>query len=71
MTKALNWEDISIIEVVSTLTEMTFVLREKDISLAFNTVKETDRRAIESYEAGDARCDGESSARNDPHYVGH
>ena len=40
VTKALNWEDISIIEVVSTLTEMTFVLREKDISLAFNTVKE-------------------------------
>ena len=39
VTKALNWENISIIEVVSTLTEMTFVLREKDISLAFNTVK--------------------------------
>jgi aspartokinase len=39
VTKALNWENINIIEIVSTLTEMTFILREDDISRAFNTIK--------------------------------
>ncbi len=39
VTKALNWENINIIEIVSTLTEMTFILREEDISRAFNVMK--------------------------------
>jgi aspartokinase len=39
VTKALNWENISIVEIVSTFTELTFILREDDVSLAFNTVK--------------------------------
>ena len=39
VTKNLNWENINIIEIVSTLTEMTFILREDDIPRAFNTVK--------------------------------
>lgn len=39
VTKALNWVNINIIEIVSTLTEMTFILKENDISKAFNTLK--------------------------------
>ncbi|MBS3140305.1 hypothetical protein J4479_04850 [Candidatus Woesearchaeota archaeon] len=39
VTKALNWENINIIEIVSTLTEMTFILKEDDISQAFNILK--------------------------------
>lgn len=38
-TKALNWDDINIVEVVSTLTELTFILKESDAPRAFNTVK--------------------------------
>lgn len=38
VTKALNWENINIIEIVSTLTEMTFILKEDDISRAFTTI---------------------------------
>lgn len=40
-TKALAWENISIIEIVSTLSEMTFILNEYDIPRAFNIMKET------------------------------
>ena len=39
VTKALNWETINIIELVSTLTEMTFILKEDDVSQAFNALK--------------------------------
>ncbi len=39
LTKAINWENINIVEIVSTLTEMTFILKEDDVSRAFNTVK--------------------------------
>lgn len=40
VTRALNWEDISIVDIVSTLTEMTYVLREDDLARAFNVLKE-------------------------------
>lgn len=40
VTRALNWENINIIDIVSTYTEMTFILREKDISRAFDIIKE-------------------------------
>lgn len=39
VTKALNWENINIIEIVSTLTEMTFILKEEDVSRAFTALK--------------------------------
>ncbi|MDP3639618.1 MAG: hypothetical protein Q8R53_00240 [Nanoarchaeota archaeon] len=39
VTKALNWENINIIEIVSTLTEMTFILREDDVSRAFSALQ--------------------------------
>jgi len=38
ITKALNWENINIIEIISTLTEMIFILNEKDVPLAFKTL---------------------------------
>ena len=39
VTKALNWENISIVEIVSTLSEMTLILKESDLSKAFNSIK--------------------------------
>ncbi len=39
ITKSLTWENINIVEIVSTLTEMTFILREDDVSRAFDTLK--------------------------------
>ena len=38
--RALNWENINIIDIVSTLTEMTFLVDEKDSSRSFDTLKE-------------------------------
>ena len=39
LVKALTWENINIIDMISTLTEITFVLRDNDVSPAFNTLK--------------------------------
>ena len=39
VTKILNWENINIVEIVSTLTEMTFILKEDDLSRAFDALK--------------------------------
>lgn len=39
LTRALAWENINIIEIVSTLTEMTFIMNEDDIPRAFDTLK--------------------------------
>ena len=38
-TRALSWENISIVDIVSTLTEMTFIINEEDTSRAFNILK--------------------------------
>jgi len=38
-TRALSWENINIIDIVSTLTEMTFIIKEDDTSRAFTTLK--------------------------------
>jgi aspartokinase len=38
-TRALNWENINIIDIVSTLTEMTFIIEEDNTSRAFNTLR--------------------------------
>jgi aspartokinase len=40
ITKALNWENINIIEIVSTLTELTFIVKEDDAPRAFKVLKE-------------------------------
>jgi aspartokinase len=40
VTRALNWENINIVDIVSTLTEMTFILKEDDIAKAFNVLKD-------------------------------
>ncbi len=39
LTKAFAWESINIIEIVSTLTEMTFALHDRDVPRAYKTVK--------------------------------
>jgi len=39
VTRALTWENISIVEIVSTFTELTFILREKDITAAYRVIK--------------------------------
>ncbi|MBI4453356.1 hypothetical protein HY636_01815 [Candidatus Woesearchaeota archaeon] len=39
-TRALNWENINIIEIVSTFTELTFIIKEEDAPRAFATLKQ-------------------------------
>jgi len=39
VTRSLNWENINIVDIVSTLTEMTFIISEDDTSKAFNVLK--------------------------------
>src|SRR3989344_3302620 len=39
ITRALNCENINIIDIVSTLTEMTFIVREEDTARAFTALK--------------------------------
>jgi len=38
LTKALSWENINIIEVVSTMTEEIFIIRERDAASAFDAI---------------------------------
>ena len=38
-SRALNWENINIVEIVSTLTEMTFIVNEVDTPKAFTSLK--------------------------------
>ena len=40
VTRALAWESINIIDIVSTYTEMTFIIREEDTARAFNVLSE-------------------------------
>lgn len=46
ITKALNWENINIIEIVSTLTELTFIVKEDDAPKAFKVLKELVKEKI-------------------------
>jgi aspartokinase len=39
ITRALTWENINIIDIVSTLNEMTFIIREEDTSRAYDCLK--------------------------------
>jgi len=39
ITRALNWENINIVDIVSTLTEMTFIIKEEDTARAFDTLR--------------------------------
>ena len=39
VTRALNWENINIIDIVSTYTEMTFIVKEEDTARSFNALK--------------------------------
>jgi len=39
VTRALNWENINIVDIVSTYTEMTFIVDEDDTSRSFNVLK--------------------------------
>ena len=39
VSKALNWENINIIEIVSTLTEMTLIIKEEEVPRAFKALK--------------------------------
>mgnify|MGYP002067770097 CR=1 FL=1 len=39
VTRALNWENINITDIVSTFTEMTYIVDEKDTARAFNVLK--------------------------------
>ena len=38
LIKALSWNNINIIEIVSTFTELTFIIRESDTGRAFNSL---------------------------------
>jgi aspartokinase len=40
VTRALNWEDINVIDIVSTYTEMTFILRDRDVSRAYDVLQD-------------------------------
>ncbi|MCL5100547.1 MAG: hypothetical protein M1122_01145 [Candidatus Marsarchaeota archaeon] len=48
LTKALSWNNISIVELVSTFTEMTFIIRERDTGHAFEAVKNLVERSSKS-----------------------
>ena len=39
LVKALSWNNINIVEVVSTLTEEIFIIKEDDTAVAFNAIK--------------------------------
>ena len=39
LVKALSWNNVNIVEVVSTLTEEIFIIREDDTAIAFNAIK--------------------------------
>jgi hypothetical protein len=39
VARALNWENINIVDIVSTFTEMTFIVSENDTAKAFDTLK--------------------------------
>lgn len=38
-TRALNWENVNIIDIISTHTEMTFIVREEDSARALEALK--------------------------------
>lgn len=38
-SRALNWENINIVDIVSTLTEMTFIVNENNTAKSFNVLK--------------------------------
>ena len=40
VTRALNWENINIVDIVSTFTEMTFIINEEDTARSFNVLKD-------------------------------
>ncbi len=40
ITRAFAWENISIVEIVSTFTELALILKEKDVPKAFTVMKE-------------------------------
>ncbi len=40
LTKALAWENITVLEIVSTFTELTFALHDKDVPRAYRIVKD-------------------------------
>lgn len=40
LIKVLTWEEINIIEIVSTLTELTFILKQEDVTKVFNILRE-------------------------------
>ncbi|MDP3882187.1 MAG: hypothetical protein Q8Q31_04905 [Nanoarchaeota archaeon] len=41
ITRAFAWEDIALIEIVSTLTELNLIIKEKDVPKAFILFKDT------------------------------
>jgi aspartokinase len=40
-TRALNWEAINIVDIVSTFTELTFIVAEDDLPRSFTSIKKT------------------------------
>lgn len=38
-TRALNWVNVNIVEIVSTFTELTFIIKEDDTAQAFDALK--------------------------------
>jgi hypothetical protein len=38
--RAINWNNVNIVDIVSTLTEMTFIVKEDDLPKAFNSLND-------------------------------
>lgn len=41
LTRSLAWENISVVEMVSTLTELTIIVKENDVTQAYDAIKKT------------------------------
>ena len=49
-TRALVWENINILDIVSTLTEMTFIVKEDDTARVFNALKDMIKESVDKKE---------------------
>jgi len=45
VTRALTWENINIVDIISTFTELTFIIDEEDVPRAFDTLRKVVRNS--------------------------
>lgn len=41
LTRSLFWKDISIVEIISTMTELIIIVKESDVTRAYDSIKKT------------------------------